>query len=192
MRGAATTLAAFFCLSAVGVSAVEVRRQIAGRLSDRTMIEAVTLANGQGVSARILSYGATLQSLMAPDRQGRINDVVLGYDDLHTYVDHPNYFGATIGRDADRIAGGRFTLYGSSYQLPLNDKTNSLHGGGKRFNKQVRRVAAMTSGPAASVAFTCRSPDGEAGYPGNLDVTVTYSLDERGDLRITLGRTLSS
>ncbi len=177
----ATLLAA---LSAHAADAAEAKRTPAGTLKDGTAIEAVTLSNAHGVSAKILSYGATLQSLMGPDRAGKIADVVLGYDDLASYVDHPNFFGVTVGRYANRIAGGRFTLDGKAYQLPLNDKVNSLHGGGEGFDKVAWTVVSVKSGPTATLVLGHRSPDGESGYPGNLDVTVTYTLDEAGNLGI--------
>ncbi|MDF0542893.1 galactose mutarotase [Sphingobium sp. H39-3-25] len=164
--------------------AAEAARAPAGALSDGTAVEAITLSNSHGVSARILTYGATLQSLIAPDKAGKPADVVLGYDDLSSYVDHPNFFGVTVGRYANRIAGGRFTLDGQSYQLPLNDKTNSLHGGGKGFDKVVWKVVSLKSGPTASLVLSYSSPDGDSGYPGQLDTTVTYSLDEAGALTI--------
>lgn len=166
-------------------NAAEAKRSAAGKLDDGTAIDAVTLSNAHGVSARIITYGATLQSLMAPDRNGAIADVLLGYDDVASYASRPNFFGVTVGRYANRIAGGRFTLDGHAYQLPLNDKTNSLHGGGKGFDKAVWRIVSVRSGTDASVVLAHHSPDGESGYPGNLDVTVTYSLDEAGALRIT-------
>ena len=177
----ATLLAA---LCAHTANAAEAKRTPAGTRKDGTAIETVTLTNAQGVSARILSYGATLQSLMGPDRTGKIADVVLGYDDLASYVDHPNFFGVTVGRFANRIAGGRFTLDGKSYQLPLNDKVNSLHGGGQGFDKAAWKIVSMKSGPTATLVLGHRSPDGDSGYPGNLDVTVTYTLDEAGNLGI--------
>lgn len=171
-------------LSAHTADAAEAKRTPAGTLKDGTAIEAVTLSNAHGVSARILSYGATLQSLMGPDRTGKIADVTLGYDDLASYVDHPNFFGVTVGRYANRIAGGRFTLDGKAYQLPLNDKVNSLHGGGQGFDKTAWKIMSVKSGPVATLVLGHRSPDGDAGYPGNLDVTVTYTLDEAGNLGI--------
>ncbi len=177
----ATLLAA---LSAHAADAAEAKRTPAGTLKDGTAIEAVTLSNAHGVSARILSYGATLQSLIGPDRNGKIADVMLGYDDLASYVDHPNFFGVTVGRFANRIAGGRFTLDGKAYQLPLNDKVNSLHGGGKGFDKVAWKIVSATNGPTATLVLGYRSPDGDSGYPGNLDVTVTYTLDEAGNLGI--------
>ncbi|PZU57233.1 MAG: galactose-1-epimerase [Sphingobium sp.] len=184
MRKVSLAIVAFGCLMTTPALAAEASRAPAGTLADGTKIETITLSNGHGVSARILSYGATLQSLIGPDRDGKPADVVLGYDDLASYVDHPNYFGVTVGRYANRIAGGRFTLDGASYQLPLNDKTNSLHGGTKGFDKVAWTVVSVKSGPSASVVLSYRSPDGDAGYPGQLDTTVTYSLDEAGALTI--------
>ncbi len=174
---------------ATAAGAVEAKRAPAGKLADGTPIELITLTNAKGVSARVLSYGATLQGLLAPDRNGRIADVILGYDALASYVARPNYFAVTVGRYANRIAGGRFVLDGKTYQLPLNDKVNSLHGGGKGFDKVAWHVGKLTSGAVASVVLTHRSPDGDSGYPGNLDVTTTYALDEAGALTITFAAT---
>lgn len=178
--------------AANGVEAADGRREAAGALADGTPIEAIVLSNDHGVTARILTYGATLQSLSGPDRDGRIADVVLGYDDASDYEAHPNYFGVTVGRYANRIAGGRFSLDGRSYQLPLNDTTNSLHGGGQAFDKVVWRIVSVEDGPQARVVLSHVSPDGDAGYPGRLDVTVTYSLDDTGALTIALDATTSA
>ena len=164
--------------------AASATQQSAGKLADGTEVPAIVLQGGNGVSARILAYGATLQSVMAPDAKGQKADVVLGYDDLASYVDHPNYFGVTVGRYANRIAGGRFTLDGKEYQLPQNDHGQSLHGGGKGFDKVVWKVVSVQSGPVASVVLSHVSPDGDSGYPGKLTVTVTYTLDNAGNLGI--------
>ena len=180
---ATTALAALTWAGAA--QAADAKRENAGKLKDGTMVEAVTLSNAHGVSARILSYGATLQSFKGPDKAGKIADVVLGYDDAAAYESRPNFFGVTVGRYANRIAGGKFSLDGKSYQLPLNDKTNSLHGGGKGFDKQVWRIVSVNSGPSASVVFALTSPDGDSGYPGKLEVKVTYALDESGALTIS-------
>ena len=164
--------------------AAEASRAPAGTI-DGAAIETLTLTNGQGVTAKILTYGATLQSLMAPGKDGQSMDVLLGYDDAKDYADHPNYFGVTVGRYANRIAGGKFSLDGKAYQLPVNDNdVNSLHGGGKGFDKQVWKVVSIKSGPTAKAVLALTSPDGDAGYPGKLDVTVTYTLDESGNLGI--------
>ncbi len=164
--------------------AADAKREAAGRLKDGTAIEAIVLSNAKGVSARILTYGATLQSLIAPDRTGKRADVVLGYDDVATYESRPNYFGVTVGRYANRIAGGAFTLDGQRYQLTQNDKTNSLHGGTQGFDKRVWQVAEVKSGATASVRLTLVSADGDQGYPGQLTTAVTYSLNDTGDLTI--------
>lgn len=171
-------------MTSTAALAAEAGRAPAGKLADGTAIEAITLKNAQGVSATILTYGATLQKLAGPDRSGKVADVLLGYDDLAGYVDHPNYFGVTVGRYANRIEGGKFTLDGKSYQLPLNDKANSLHGGGKGFDKQAWKVVSLKSGPTATLVLSLTSPDGDSGYPGQLDATVTYTLDEAGNLGI--------
>ena len=181
-----TTLsyAVALALTSGAALAAEASRAPAGTLADGTAVEVISLTNKQGVSARILTYGATLQSLSMPDKHGKAADVLLGYDDLKDYVDHPNYFGVTVGRYANRIAGGAFSIDGKAYQLPLNDKTNSLHGGGKGFDKQVWKVASVKSGPVATLVLTLTSADGDSGYPGKLDSSVTYTLDEAGNLGI--------
>src|SRR3990170_83993 len=111
-----------------------------GTLPDGSLVESVVLTGANGVSARIMTLGATLQALNAPDRSGRAADVTLGYDDVRSYVDHPNCWGQTIGRYANRIGGGRFTLDGKAYRLTLNDKTNSLHGGKGGVDKRVWQI----------------------------------------------------
>jgi len=171
-------------------SAATARREPFGTLKDGTVIEAVTLTGSNGVSARIISFGATLQTLKAPDRKGRVADIELGSDDLSGYVDHPSYFGSTIGRYANRIAGGRFALDGKTYQLPLNDKTNSLHGGTKGFDKLAWRIVSVKQGAeGASVTLSLTSPAGDQGYPGTVQATVTYALDDTGSLTIDFDAT---
>jgi len=170
--------------------AATIARESAGKLADGTQVEAIVLNGANGVSARILTYGATLQSLLAPDAKGHKADIVLGYDDLASYVDHPNYFGVTVGRYANRIAGGSFSLDGTRYQLPQNDGSNSLHGGGKGFDKVVWQVvSAKVVGGKAQLVLAHTSPDGDAGYPGKLAATVTYTLDDHGSLGITFEAT---
>ena len=178
-------LACLIGLAAAGPAvAATIQRTPYGTLPDGTAIEAVPLTGANGVSARILTYGATLQAFNAPDRYGKIADVTLGYDDLKSLIEKPNYWGQTIGRYANRIAKGRFTLDGKAYQITLNDKTNTLHGGTRGFDKAVWKITAVKPGPTASVTMTMTSPDGDQGYPGKLDVTVTYSLDDAGALTI--------
>ncbi|RIA43680.1 aldose 1-epimerase [Hephaestia caeni] len=168
---------------------VTAQRSHFGTLADDTPIEAVTLTNDRGVSARIITYGATLQSLSAPDRAGKSADVLLGYDDLASYVDKPNYFAVTVGRYANRIAGGKFSLDGKAYQLTLNDGANSLHGGTRGFDRQVWRITDVKQGPVASVTLALTSPDGDQGYPGKVEATVTYALDEKNRLTIDFNAT---
>ncbi len=164
--------------------AADAVRSTAGKLADGTLVEAVTLKNDRGVSARIITYGATLQSLVAPDRAGKKAEITLGFDDAADYEKKPNYFGVTVGRYANRIAGGRFTLDGRAYQLTQNDKANSLHGGTQGFDKRNWRIVSVASGPTARVVMALTSPDGDQGYPGTLEVKVTYALNNAGDLTI--------
>lgn len=185
MHAQSAALIALFMAGTSHALAGEMTRERAGQLADGTVVEAVTLTNDNGVSARILTYGATLQSLIAPDREGKLADVTLGYDDLAGYVDTPNYFGVTVGRYANRIAGGRFSIDGQSFQLPQNDGDNSLHGGGAGFDKKNWQVASATSGATPGVVLTLTSPDGDSGYPGEVKAKVTYTLDNAGNLAIT-------
>lgn len=171
-------------IAAAPAFAAEAERAPAGRLADGSAVEAVTLSNARGIKARILTYGATLQSLVAPGRDGKAAEITLGYDEVADYEAKPNYFGVTVGRYANRIAGGRFKLDGRDYQLTQNDGTNSLHGGKQGFDKRNWKIVAVTSGPTAKVVLGLVSPDGDQGYPGKLDVTVSYALNDSGDLTI--------
>lgn len=170
---------------AASADAATARREPFGTLPDGTPIESVVLAGANGVSARIMTLGATLQSLRGPDRLGHVADVTLGYDDARSYVEHPNFWGQTIGRYANRIAGGRFTLDGKTYQLTQNDKANSLHGGTVGFDKHVWQIVDVSDANGlAKVALRLVSPAGDQGYPGTLTVMTTYTLDDHGSLTI--------
>ena len=142
-----------------------------------------TIANGRGMKAEIMDYGATVVSLVVPDRDGVPGDVVLGFDELAGYLraDNP-YFGCIAGRYANRIAGAKFELDGKKYALAANNNGNSLHGGLKGFDKVVWEAAPLASNDG--VKFTHHSADGEEGYPGNLHVEVTYTLTAENDLKI--------
>jgi aldose 1-epimerase len=153
-----------------------------GRLQNGETVQAITLANSHGVKAKILAFGATLQSLIVPDRNGHPADVVLGFDDLDGYVHQTAHFGASVGRYANRIANGQFTLDGKTYQLAKNDGPNALHGGVMGFEKHLWKINSVKSGPTASVSMTYVSPDGDEGYPGTLTTTATYSLNEKNEL----------
>ncbi|MGK2286342.1 aldose epimerase family protein [Pedomonas sp. V897] len=165
--------------------AADVARASFGQLSTGETVEAFTLTNNNGVSARVITLGATLQSLVAPDRNGKSADIVLGYATAADYEKYANYFGVSVGRYANRIGKGRFTLDGKTYQLALNDNgVAALHGGKQGFDKKVWKVLEVKSGPVASVTLGYTSPDGEEGYPGTLTVTATYALDENNQLTI--------
>jgi aldose 1-epimerase len=153
-----------------------------GKLADGTPIELYTLTNSSGMTAKITTYGAIVTELHVPDRQGKTTDVVLGFDDLESYVKGHPFFGANAGRVANRIAKGRFTLHGKEYRLATNNGPNHLHGGLKGFDKKVWKAEPLESDNA--VRFHYRSPDGEEGYPGNLDATVTYTLTKDNALQI--------
>lgn len=160
-----------------------------GTLADGSPIETVTLANDHGMAVTIMTLGASVQALKVPDRAGHSEDVVLGYDTAAEYLADPQYFGATVGRFANRIAKGRFSLDGKDYQLETNDGPNTLHGGTRGFDKRVWAIASVAPGPTASVTMTYHSADGEGGYPGAMDVTVTYSVGAQNTLRIEYSAT---
>jgi aldose 1-epimerase len=152
-----------------------------GTLPDGTPVHRWTLRRG-GVRVRVLSYGGIVQSVEVPDREGRTADVVLGFADLDGYLEHPGaYLGALIGRYANRIAHGRFPLDGRTYALAQNDGPNSLHGGERGFDRRVWEVTPVEHG----LRLFRVSPHGEEGFPGRLEVTATYRLDESGALRIS-------
>jgi aldose 1-epimerase len=154
--------------------------ELFGTLSDDTPVHRWTLERA-GVRVRILSYGGIVQSAEVPDRDGAGANVVLGFADLDGYLTHPEpYFGALIGRYANRIAGGRFPLDGRTYALARNNGPNALHGGERGFDKRVWDMTEVEHG----VRLTRVSPHGEEGFPGTLEVSATYTLDETGALRI--------
>jgi aldose 1-epimerase len=174
-------------LAAVGTPALgaQAQKETFGKLADGTAVEAVTLTNAHGMKARVLAWGAILQELTVPGKKGPA-DVVLGYDSMDGYLKAPNYFGATVGRYANRIAKGRFTLDGKVYQLPINDGPNALHGGLKGFDKRLWTIAKVDSGAkSASVTLTYTSADGEEGYPGTMQVSATFTLTESDELQVT-------
>ena len=161
-----------------------VDQQAFGKMPEGTEVQLHTLKNKQGVVARVTSYGAILTELRVPDRQGKLTNVVMGFDNLEQYLKgHPG-FGATVGRVANRIAKGKFTLDGEEFTLAINNDPNHLHGGVKGFDKYPWDAEAMEAGDRASVKLTRLSPDGEEGYPGNLFVTVVYTLTDQNDLEI--------
>jgi len=170
-------------------SKTAVEKRSFGKTPDGTTIDLYALKNKNGVEADIITFGATLVSLKAPDRSGNMADVVLGYKDIDGYVSDKAYLGATVGRYANRVANGKFTLDGKTYELPKNDGNNTLHGGIKGFNKRVWTAHEVSSANGQAVRFSYLSKDGEEGFPGNLKVDVTYSLSNDNALRIEYSAT---
>jgi aldose 1-epimerase len=154
-----------------------------GKTPDGTPVELYTLTNGK-ITAKVMTYGAILTELIVPDRTGKPAYVVLGFDTLEGYLAGHPYFGATVGRVANRVAGGKFTLDGKEYKLAVNNGPNSLHGGLKAFDKVVWKAEDISGPAGAAVKFTYKSPDGEEGYPGNLDVAVTYTVTDQNEVKI--------
>jgi aldose 1-epimerase len=155
-----------------------------GKTRDGTPVEQYVLRNSHGMQATVITYGATLQALEVPDKHGKVEDVVLGFDDVQGYETGKAYFGATIGRFGNRLANGAFELDGKRYQVPQNDGSNALHGGPQGFDKHVWKARPTQGKDSVGVTLTYRSADGEMGFPGNLETEVTYSLNDRNELRI--------
>lgn len=143
-----------------------------------------SLANDQGLEVKVTNYGGIITSLQVPDRRGRLDDVVLGHDTLEGYLNRSRYFGALIGRYANRIAGGRFSLNGSAFSLAQNNGPNHLHGGFKGFDKVVWSAREINEPAGVGLNLAYRSKDGEEAYPGNLQVEVTYLLTKDNELRL--------
>ena len=164
--------------------AAEAKRVEFGTLQDGSRVAAAELSNSAGMSVRIIALGAAIQSLTVPDRNGVREDVVLGYDSARDYLAKRQYFGATVGRYANRIARGQFELDGQQYQLETNDGPNHLHGGLHGLDTVLWEMDKVTSGETARVVLRHVSPDGAGGYPGALEITATYMLNERNELAI--------
>ncbi|HUD31307.1 MAG TPA: aldose epimerase family protein [Novosphingobium sp.] len=181
----AITTAALLAAVSTPALAAEAKRETFGQMPDGTTVEAVTLTNAKGMSVRVMTLGASIQAVMMPGRDGKAVDVAVGYDSLDGYAKDGQFFGATVGRVANRIAGGKFTLDGKTYATPLNDGANALHGGTKGFDKVVWALREVKNGKVASVTMRYVSPDGDMGYPGALTTDATYALDEQNQLTIT-------
>ena len=187
---ALATLAIAGFPGAAGAAALaHVQKAPFGHTAEGKSVDVYTLTNKNGVEARIMTFGATLVSLKVPDKNGHMGDVVLGFDKLDPYLAGVPYFGATIGRYGNRIAGGSFVLDGVTYQLPKNNGPNSLHGGDKGFDKRVWSAKPFETkkGPGLRLAYV--SADGEEGYPGQLTAHVTYRLRNNNTLSIDYGAT---
>jgi aldose 1-epimerase len=161
-----------------------------GKTKDGATVYRYVLTNKKNLEAVVISYGASLVQLKIPDRNGKIADVVLGYDDLDGYEQDKAYLGATVGRYANRIAGGQFVLDGTTFHIPKNNGANSLHGGIRGFNKKVWTGVDRSRPDAQIIELSYTSPDGEEGFPGVLKVTVTYTLPaDKSELRIDYSAT---
>jgi aldose 1-epimerase len=188
-----TTILMLFCfiaiifMSCLRVEAKsKMRQQSFGKTEDGQQVDLYTLTNKNGMWVAITNFGGTVVSLKVPDRNGKIEDVVLGYDKVDDYVAGTAYFGAIVGRYANRIAHAKFTLDGITYSLAKNDGDNHLHGG---FNKRVWTAKDVSSDTEHALELTYISKDGEEGFPGNLSVKVVYTVTEDNELRIDYGAT---
>lgn len=160
-----------------------IKMTLFGKMPDGQVIHLYTLTNRSGMRVGITNYGARVVSIVVPDRQGKMADVVLGFDNMKGYLGNDPFFGAIVGRYGNRIAKGRFTLDGVTYKLPINDGPNSLHGGTDGFDKRVWTGRELSQEHPA-VELTYLSKNGEEGYPGNLSVKVVYALTDSDELRI--------
>src|SRR5699024_99318 len=190
-RGACIALTGVSLMAGVAyakpaTNALSVHKTQFGQLDDGTAIYNYELTNKNGMSVDIINYGGTVRSIVVPDKTGEFTDVVLGYDKLEPYIENVGgtYFGALIGRYGNRIAGGQFELDGQTYQIPVNNGPNALHGGPVGFNNKVWAAHAIETGDRVGVELSYFSADGEMGFPGNLAVTVRYTLNNDNELRI--------
>lgn len=178
------SLLLFLLLATVVAIDAQVTKESFGKTSDGQQVDLYTLHNTRGAEAKITNYGAIVTSLKVPDRNGKFDDIVLGFNDFDSYLKNDPYFGAIVGRYGNRIAKGRFTLNGVEYKLATNNGENHLHGGIKGFDKVVWTGHEMKSPAGPAVVMTYLSKDGEEGYPGNLNVRVVYTLTNNNELKI--------
>jgi aldose 1-epimerase len=162
----------------------KIERSSFGTSSDQHAIEQYTLMNDAGASVSFLNYGATVTSLKVPDKYGKIGDVVLGCNNIEQYENQSPYFGAAIGRVANRIARGMFSIGDHHYALAINNGPNHLHGGFRGYDKRVWNAETIMTTDGPSIRFTLKDPDGCEGYPGNVHVTIIYSLEADNTLKI--------
>ena len=153
-----------------------------GTTPDREQVDIYTLTNTAGMEVRAITFGGIITSIRVPDRKGMLADVALGFSSLEPYLKNPPYFGAIIGRYANRIAKGKFTLDGREYTLAVNNPPNHLHGGRKGFDKVVWKAEPFSRAGARGLVFTHTSADGDEGYPGRLSLKVTYTLNDANEL----------
>lgn len=161
-----------------------IQKQPFGTMPDGTDVSLYTLTNTNGMQVKITNYGGTITSILVPDKQGDISDVVLGFDNLDSYIKDSPFFGCIIGRYGNRLANGQFTLDGKTYTLAVNNGPNHLHGGKKGFDKRVWDAVEHPSDDGGVLELHYKSPDGEEGYPGNLEVIVSYTLTAENEIKI--------
>ncbi|HUK01190.1 MAG TPA: aldose epimerase family protein [Steroidobacteraceae bacterium] len=174
-------------LGALGMSAAAAEQGMQKRLfghAGSQQVDLYTLSNAHGIELQVMTYGATIVSLKTPDRAGRLQNIVLGFDSLEPYLAGVPYFGATVGRYANRIAQGRFELEGKRYELPRNDGPNTLHGGLRGFDKRIWTAEPLPVPKGVALRLTYVSVAGEQGYPGTLTAHVTYRLGDDDALTI--------
>jgi aldose 1-epimerase len=162
----------------------KITRKPFGVTKDGKAVTLYTFSNTSGSEVSVCSYGGSIVSIKVPDREGNIADVALGYDDLEGYVSRENFFGAAVGRCCNRIGGSKFTLNGKAYHLYQNDGNNHLHGGLKGFDTVVWQCSVINKGGDDSLVLHHISPDGDENYPGNLDVTMTYTFNDKNELSL--------
>jgi aldose 1-epimerase len=162
----------------------QIKKEAFGKTVEQEPVELYTLTNRQGAEVKIITYGGIITSLKVPDRNGKMGDVALGYDNLESYLKSNPFFGALVGRYGNRIAKGKFSLNGEEYSLARNNDPNHLHGGIKGFDKVVWKAKEVKgkNGPGLSLSYV--SKDGEEGYPGNLSVTVVYTWTHNNELKV--------
>jgi aldose 1-epimerase len=169
-------------LGAITMNSVEAKPF--GKTKDGTPVTVYTLISARALKVRLIDYGATLISVETPDKNGKLANITLGFPTLEGYLQRHPYFGSTVGRYGNRIAGGKFKLDGKEYSLATNNGPNHLHGGLKAFDAVMWKAEPVKEPSAVGVKFTYTSKDGEEGYPGKLDVTVTYTLTNNNELKI--------
>ncbi|MCP3467803.1 aldose epimerase family protein [Bradyrhizobium sp. CCGUVB23] len=171
------------------MASARITRDVFGTLPDGRAVERVVLCGQGGFEARIITHGAVIQALIAPDAKGGTDDVVLGYDDFAGYLAERKFFGATVGRYANRIADARFVLDGETVQLAANNGPNALHGGLDGFDRKLWQIADLADGAEPAVTLTYTSEHGEEGYPGRLDVRLTYRVTGPAQLSVSMEAT---
>lgn len=167
-----------------GMEKTEIQKVSYGQTEDGKNVDMYILKNSKGMTVKVITYGGIITEISVPDRNGKFNDVVLGFDDLKGYLKGHPYFGAIVGRVANRIAKGKFKLGDKEFTLAKNNGEHHLHGGIKGFDKVIWNAEPLTRSDGVGVRLTYLSPDSEEGYPGNLSVTVNYVLTENNELRI--------